>query len=223
MKPTPFLNFNGMSVIHHKCTALLLLSLAPVCAKDVVVEPAESHRSIDTKLSIDTIKKLKSESAEERASTVKQILETPGNYAPPVLYLLSSVLFDEGRKDEAMFWFYAGQIRGTFDANRCADVSARQAIPTLNQLFSSRINQYAFQDVAKLKATVEKALEWDVKTEYKYDHRWINLHGMGAFTGSGGSALSLPKEEWDRIAKETRDKYRASFDEALKRLEKKKP
>jgi len=42
----------------------------------------------------------------------------PENYAPPVFYALSEALLVRGEKDDAAFWFYAGQIRTRFDAHK---------------------------------------------------------------------------------------------------------
>ena len=62
--------------------------------------------------------------------------------------------------------------------------------------------------------TVERAVAWDRATPHEYDHRWINLHGMGAFTGGDGP-LSRPATEWDAIAERTREEYLEGLREVL--------
>lgn len=202
---------------------LVMLAASATHAKDIVVEPKGVYKTIDTRLTTATIKSLQAaKPGKDRNALIATIAGAPENYAPPLFYLLSSVLLQEGRSDEAMFWFYAGQLRCRIDANICADVSARNAVPTLNQMYGKPINQYAFQDIPKLKQTVEKVLAWEEKTGCKYDRRWINLHGMNAFGANTNAPLSAPSAEWEGIRKKTRDDYRASFYEMLKRLDVKK-
>ena len=56
----------------------------------------------------------------------------------------------------------------------------RGATTILTENYGPPINQYAFEHKKKLKATILKVVEWDRRTPHKYDHRWINLHEMGA-------------------------------------------
>lgn len=201
----------------------LLLAVTVAPSADISVKPTGVYATIDTRLATETIRSLQKSKGKGRSELIKKIIGTPEKYAPPVLYLASSVLFTEGQKDEAMFWFYAGQLRGRIDANICADESARDAIGVLNDQFGPPINQYAFRDIAKLTNTVERVLQWEQKTDCKYDRRWINLHGMGAFGFDTNAPLSAPKENWESIRKTTRDDYRSSFYEVIKALNEKKP
>ena len=192
-------------------------------AANIAIEPSGIYKTIDVRLANDTIKMLRAGKAKARAEVIKKITSSPESYAPPVLYLTSSILFADKKRDEAAFWFYAGQLRGRIDANICADKTAGSAVGALNDMFGVPINQYAFKDVLKLKQTVEKVLEWEEKTECKYDRRWINLHGLRAFPGDTNAMLSAPKEDWDKIRKKTREEYRSSFYELLESLNAKKP
>jgi len=185
------------------------------CGADIPIEPTGVYKTIDVRLANDTIKALHDSKGEKRLQIIQKITDEPENFAPPVLYFLSSVLFEGGKKDEAMFWFYAGQLRGRIDANICADISAQAAMGELNQRFGLLINQYSFKDIPKLTNTVSQVLVWEEKTPCAYDRRWINLHGMNAVIGDTNSPLSAPKEQWEAIRKKTRDEYRSTFYEAL--------
>lgn len=189
---------------------------------DVTVEPTGEYQTIDVHLAVETIQSLGKSKGKSRLQIINGITNAPEHFAPPVFYFLSNVLFEEGRKDEAMFWFYAGQLRGTIDAHICADKSAQAAIGALNEEFGTPINQYAFKDIPKLTNTVERVVAWEETTPCAYDRRWINLHGMGAIIGDTNTALSVPKEQWETIRKKTRDDYRSEFYEALAKFEKKK-
>jgi len=210
---------------------VFLLSPAVLCAQPQSVAPQGQYAEIDTRLANDTITVLLSGSRAEKAAVIKRIKNNSKDYAPPVFYALSRVLFEQGDKDQASFWFYAGQLRGRFDANICTDSSARQAIAVLNQNFGTPINQYMFQDLAKLENLIPKVLEWDRATRYNYDHRWINLHGMNAMlSGMNGkpppgapAALSLPKDQWEAIAEKTREEYLSGFNEAVEKMKNQAP
>ncbi len=201
--------------------ASLCLASAGVPAEDRVLQPQGEFAQIDTRLANETIEVLAKGSAEEQQRTIQRIKDNPENFAPPVFYVLSNALFQRGEKDDAAFWFYAGQLRARFDANRCADATARQAVSELNRHFGPAINQYALEDVPKLEALIARVVEWDRRTPHRYDHRWINLHGMRAtMSGLGGTpgastALSAPDEEWEKIAEKTRTDYLNRFRQAL--------
>jgi hypothetical protein len=150
------------------------------------------------------------------ARAVAAVLATPQRYAPPVLAAAAAELFAAGRRDEAAFWFYAAQLRARFDANRAADPTAGAAVEVLSQHYGPRINRHAFSDPAGLWALVERVVAWDRATPHDYDHRWINLHGMGVFTGA--TVLSRPAAQWPAIAEETREEYLRGLEEALRDL-----
>ena len=184
---------------------------------NVTLPAAGEYAQIDTQLARSAMDALRQGKPVDRQATIERIRAHPENYAPPVFYVLSSVLFEGGEKDEAAFWFYAGQLRGRFDANRCADATARGAIDQLNDMFGTPINKYTFRDLDKLEALVLKVLEWDRTTHHNYDHRWINLHGMDAMRSSllieqeNPQPLSLPEDRWEAIAETTRTKYLEDF------------
>lgn len=183
------------------------------------VKPQGEYARIDVQLANDTVDQLLGSDAQARQRAVAKVQDQPQRYAPPVFYALSEALLAQKEPERAMFWFYAGQLRGRFDANRCADVSARAAIGALNERFGRPVNRFAFQNLELLKKTVSEVVEWDRKTPHDYDHRWINLHGMGAFGAqTGGAALSLPRAQWPAIAEQTRQDYLNGFQAALEQM-----
>ena len=200
--------------------SLALLSSMSSGAGETVVRPQGEFAKIDVRLANETIRTLAKGTPAEQQRAIQSIKATPENYAPPVLYALSETLFARGEKDDAAFWFYAGQLRARFDANRCNDASARQAVAVLNQRYGEPINRHTFQDIPKLEALIPRVVQWDRATPHKYDHRWINLHGMEAMqTGLGEKpspkALSAPAGEWPKIADKTREDYLTGFRQAM--------
>ena len=81
--------------------------------------------------------------------------------------------------------------------------------------FGPAIESIAFKDPEKLRKTVDEVITWDEKTPYNYDHRWINLHGMGSFSG-GSSSRSVPTEKWQDLAAQARKDFRAGLEAGLK-------
>lgn len=185
--------------------------------KTVIVEPTGEYADVDTRLALDAIAGLLDGDADVRRRTAALVELEPARFAPPVLCALSEVLLDQGRPADAAFWFYAGQVRARFDANRCTDPSAGAAVGALTERFGGPVNRFAFTDTARLRRTVVRAVLWDRATPHQYDHRWIALHGMGAFTGAGGP-LAIPAAEWERTARRTRAEYLRGLREALRSI-----
>ncbi len=185
---------------------------------------------IDVALANETVKILAEGRDGDKELKIKEVQAAPEKYPPPVFYALSAAFFQKGKKDDAAFWFYAGQVRARFDANRCADETARQAVAVLNEAYGPAINEYTFKNLDKLEAMIPKVIAWDRKTPHKYDHHWINLHGMGAVLKGLGdsdvkgqtSPLSLPEDQWEKIAEETRTDYLKGFRDALAEMKKRR-
>jgi hypothetical protein len=202
-----------------------LLFTAAACAADIPLAATGEYAKIDTKLARDTIQVLTKGSAAQQDQAVAAVLKSPKDYAPPVFYVLSNVLFAKGRKDEAELWFYSGQLRARYDANRCADGSAADEVGILNDQYGSDINKYAFQDLDALQKTVTRVIAWDKATPHDYDGRWIALYSASATLASlnkGAAAdappVSLPESRWGQIAEMTRRDYLDGFNDALAKL-----
>jgi hypothetical protein len=190
--------------------------------KEHIIPPSGIYKTIDVKRHNDVIRSLNSGNDQLRQQAVDAILGNPGYYNPPVIYALSRVLFNQGRKDEAAYWFYVGQLRARYDANLCLDVSAKQAVAVLNNEYGPDINKYAFQDMDRLERTVKKVVEFVRANDENYDHRWINLHGISAMISGMGDKdeekkeLTEPRAKWPAIKKKTIEDYYNGFLEARK-------
>jgi len=86
---------------------------------------------------------------------------------PASYYLYAMRLFGEGRKEDAVFWFYAGQLRYRFHlaANpqlpRDGDPAVMSA---LNAQVGEVINGWAGGDPVAWAKQIDRALAWDDKT-----------------------------------------------------------
>jgi hypothetical protein len=202
--------------------AVLVSGLAT--AGTVSLQPSGEYAQVDTRLTNQAIQLLVKGTREDKAKVIAGIESAPDRYAPPAFYVLSNVLFQSGAKDDGAFWFYAGQLRARYDANRCADPTAEDEVAALNQEYGTPINQYTFKHLSMLESLIPKVIEFDRKTLHNYDQRWINLHGMNAVMNglaapaSKQAPLSLPEDQWDAIAEKTRSDYLAGFKEALAQM-----
>ena len=184
------------------------------------------YASIDTKTIAEVMIRLQKTAGHENDGLIVEIEHEPGNYAPPVFFELSRTLFKQGNIDDAVFWFNAARLRGDFDAARCADPTARSAVSAMVSTMPVELRRGQFNDMTKLKDTINKVLTWDRTTPYDYDYRWINLHGMNAISSGMGDAaadnkpLSLPKEQWPALAEKNRQDYLASLDAAIDQVTK---
>ena len=73
-------------------------------------------------------------------------------------------LWEAGRKDDAVFFFYLGQLRyrAYLLANPNGDPSGGRALfDALMSTMGPPINQYAFGDIQALVATIDRVIAWD--------------------------------------------------------------
>lgn len=207
------------------CLLLLSPGLPPLDAGPV--EPGApgarvKWSAIDVGLSKQAISALQGGNAAEADAAAARIQAEPSAYNPEAFYVLGKTLFDSGRRDEGAFWFYAGQLRARFDANRCADVEARQVVGSLTFAHGEAINKYTFQDPDKLMDLIRRVVEWDRTIPHDYDQRWINLQWNEYMTvlyrrgkKHAVEPLSLPSDQWQAIAEETRLRYQSSMLEGI--------
>jgi hypothetical protein len=99
--------------------------------------------------------------------TPEQLMKGIENQHPSTYYILATKLFEKGKKDDAVFWFYVGQLRFRFhvSANPNLDPSGEPALlASLNAVIGQPINEYGFGDLKALADTLARVLSWDEKT-----------------------------------------------------------
>jgi hypothetical protein len=103
---------------------------------------------------------------------------------PAAYYILASKLFEENKKDEAVFWFYTGQLRYRFHlmASRNLNPSGDPALfSSFSEVIGRPLNEYAFGDISQLVKTIDEVLKWDEthengftsKTQHHEAHKGI--------------------------------------------------
>jgi hypothetical protein len=98
--------------------------------------------------------------------TAAQIEDRIETKHPVAFFVLAGKKFEEGKREEATFWFYAGQIRyrAYLLSRPQLDPSGEPALfSSLMQQIGLPINEYAFGDIPQLAKTIDRVLDWDVK------------------------------------------------------------
>lgn len=105
------------------------------------------------------------------SQTVQQLQAGIEQKHPAAYYVLAKRLFESGARDEAVFWFYAGQIRwraylmGNPQLPRDGDPAL---FASLSEVVGRPLNEYAFGDIPALVKIIDRALEWDAKNPDSY-------------------------------------------------------
>ncbi len=95
--------------------------------------------------------------------TVEQLKQNIESKHPIAYYFVAVKLFEQD-KEEAVFWYYLGQLRYRYHlaANPNIDPTGDPALfASLSSLLGTTINEYAFGDIWKLAATIDRVLAWD--------------------------------------------------------------
>jgi hypothetical protein len=98
--------------------------------------------------------------------TAAQIEDRIETKHPVAYFVLAIKRFEEGKRDDATFWLYVGQIRyrAYLLSKPQPDPSGEPALfSSLMQTVGLPINEYAFGDIPQLMKTIDRALEWDAK------------------------------------------------------------
>ena len=115
------------------------------------------HPELKAELTADSLLKL----------TPKEIERALPKEPPSSYYLYAARLWGEGKSDDAVFWFYAGQLRFRFHllANPNLPRSGDSALfGALQATLGEPINLYVGGDTKKWMRQIDRVLAWDEKT-----------------------------------------------------------
>ena len=121
-----------------------------------------------TKIIDDTPKTLKEklESCDPRiaVAAAEVFINNPDMLKEPLeLFKPAFVLFLNGKKDDAVFWFYAAQLRVRYQL--VFEKGDRgQLLSIMMMTVGAPINNYAFQDISNLNRILDRVLAWDKNT-----------------------------------------------------------
>lgn len=127
---------------------------------------------------------------------------------PAAYYVLAGKLFENGARDEAVFWFYAGQLRYRFHlaVNPSLPPSGDPALfASLSEVLGRPLNEYAFGDLTQLTATIDKVLAWDERTDNAFTSKtasaaaWKDVRGglmkMREYVEANGDKIRADRKQ----------------------------
>lgn len=131
---------------------------------------------------------------------------------PGVYFVLAHRLFLDGKKDEATFWFYVGQLRFRFHLK-----SDPKNVPpgdpglfsAFTELVGGPINKWAFGDTTALVKTLDDVLAWDAKTRNGFTSKEANAE---ALKYARNSIVELQKTIRDTAAQIRKDRAAAGWE-----------
>lgn len=141
------------------------------------------------------------------------VIPAPAPVAPrgiegghPVAYIqLAAERLKAGRSEEAVFWFYVGQLRWRFEltARPDPDPSGGPALfASMMDVMGGPVNQYAYGDIPKLVATLDSVLAWDAAHPNGFTSK---TRYAEAYAKQRAGLQGLRDETW-----RTRDQIRAT-------------
>src|ERR1035437_9209585 len=179
--------------------AMMVINLKAQEVKNIAVKPTGVYAEIDIDVQNRMIQQLYE--PKTRNASIDTIFNNITHYNPPVLYLFSHALYLNGEKEPAVQWYLYAQVNAMYDAARCADNSAKQAVAILEERIRPTLEDYMKQNKPMVTESAGKTIELYKKLQSDYDIRWINLHGLGAFDGffSGEAPKKAPQLTVDKL------------------------
>ena len=105
---------------------------------------------------------------------------------PALYYAYAKRMFTQGRKDDAVFWFYIGQLRYRFYLLATPQLSPDgdpALMASLNATVGQAINEWAGGDPKSWAQQMERALQWDAEKENGFtskstnEQQWREIRG----------------------------------------------
>jgi hypothetical protein len=97
--------------------------------------------------------------------SIEQLTDGIENRHPSYFYILAGKLFAAGKKDEAVFWFYAGQLRYRVyllvNKDKLEPSGDPAVFASLSEEIGRPLNEYAFGDIPQLAKTIDAVVAWD--------------------------------------------------------------
>lgn len=170
------------------------------------------YAGIDFEKTENTIKRID----EGDMNVIKDVMNDPNKFVPPVLMAYAEQVFVAGHPDVAMFWYYTAQLRARSDANKSLDKSVHQGVTTLGIRYGTKIGSYAEQHLDQLEMVMQKVLSWDEQSERNYNPKWVVLLGEEAKFSQ--KIRFVDPKRYKQIDAETRRGWKLGFESALRQL-----
>lgn len=138
-----------------------------------------------------------------RDEPIETLLQSVEHAHPIAMLLLAKRLYDLDRRDEAVFWFYVGQLRWRACMATCG---GGQAFARLHETIGPDLNQHAFRTLPAFQSMVESVLAWDASHHDDYanqpekDEARAGLSELVEYAQAHAAELTARQEELAREA-----------------------
>lgn len=124
---------------------------------------------------------------------------------PAFYYVLATRLFEAGRRDEAVFWFYAGQLRYRIRLACHPDLppgTEPALFASLQEGAGQVINEHAGADTEAWAAAMERVLEWDERTANGFEPKQPCAAAIADQRGGLATLVDYVRRNKDQIRAE---------------------
>lgn len=144
-------------------------------------------------------------SVDPQSVALDELIRIVPDQHPSFYYILAQRLFAAGRRDDAVFWFYAGQLRYRIRL-ACHPELAPDTEPalfgSLHETVGRPINEYGFGDPPALAATLERVRAWDEATRNGFEPKAPCAAAIAEQRQGMGQLLSHLRDNADQIRRE---------------------
>ena len=124
---------------------------------------------------------------------------------PSFYYVLAQRLFAANRRDEAVFWFYAGQLRYRIRLDCHPDLrpdTEPALFGSLHETVGRPVNEYGFGDPPALAAALERVLAWDAETRNGFEPKAACTAAIAQQREGLGQLIRHLRDNADQIRRE---------------------
>jgi hypothetical protein len=97
--------------------------------------------------------------------SIDELEKSIENQHPSSYYILAKKLFESEKKDDAVFWFYAGQLRYrvylAVNQGKLEPSGDPALFASLTEEVGKPLNEYAFGDISQLVKAIDAVIAWD--------------------------------------------------------------
>lgn len=136
-----------------------------------------------------------------------ELIRTIPDQHPAAYYVLATRLFEAGRRDEAVVWFYAGQLRYRIRL-ACHPELPESTEPalfaSLHESVGRPINEYGGGDPDAWAAAMQRALDWDEGTRNGFEPKAPCAAQIADQRGGLGALIRYTRDNKEQIRAERR-------------------
>lgn len=144
-------------------------------------------------------------SVDPQTMALDELIRIVPDQHPSFYYILAKRLFDAGRRDEAVFWMYAGQLRYRIRL-ACHPDLAPDTEPalyaSLHETVGREINEYAGGDPAAWAAAIERARTWDAEARNGFEPKAACTRAIAEQREGMGQLIAQLRANPDAIRRE---------------------